>query len=120
MSNDLRIGLLIASLLVFFLILYFVINKKFYIKYSIAWLLWALLILMMVIFPDVFYELSHLVGIEMPVNAVFLIMVALLYGLVFYVYVMISKHNDEIIKLTYSVAALQKELDELKKEKKKK
>ena len=115
MSSDLRIGLLIASLFVFLLILYFVIHKKFYIKYSIAWLLWALLILLMVIFPDVFYEFSHLVGIEMPVNAVFLIMVTLLYALVFYVYVMISKHNDEIIKLTYSVSALQKELDELKK-----
>jgi hypothetical protein len=68
----------------------------------------------MVIFPDLFYELSHLIGIEMPVNAVFLVMIGLLYALVFYVYVMISKHNDEIIKLTYSISVLQKELDELK------
>ncbi len=115
MSTDLRIGLLVASLLVFILILYFVVHRRFYIKYSIAWLLWALLILLMVIFPDLFYELSHLIGIEMPVNAVFLVMIGLLYALVFYVYVMISKHNDEIIKLTYSISVLQKELDELKK-----
>ena len=115
MSSDLRIGLLIASLLVFVLILYFVIHKNFYIKYSIAWLLWALLILLMVIFPDAFYELSHLIGIEMPVNAVFLVMIGLLYALVFYVYVMISKHNDEIIKLTYHISVLQKELDKIKK-----
>ncbi len=114
MSTDLRIGLLVASLLVFILILYFVVHRRFYIKYSIAWLLWALLILLMVIFPDLFYELSHLIGIEMPVNAVFLVMIGLLYALVFYVYVMISKHNDEIIKLTYSISVLQKELDELK------
>ena len=114
MSTDLRIGLLVASLLVFILILYFVVHRRFYIKYSIAWLLWALLILLMVIFPDPFYELSHLIGIEMPVNAVFLVMIGLLYALVFYVYVMISKHNDESIKLTYSISVLQKELDELK------
>ena len=114
MSSDLRIGLLIASLFVFLLILYCVIHKKFYIKYSIAWLLWALLILLMVIFPDAFYEFSHLLGIEMPVNAVFLITVSLLYALVFYVYVMISKHNEEIIRLTYSVASLTKENNDLK------
>ena len=51
----------------------------------------------------------------MPVNTVFLIMIALLYGLTFYVYIMISKHNEEIIKLTYEVAYLRKEMDELKK-----
>jgi len=112
-SSDLRVGLLIASLVVFALILYSVIHKKFYIKYSIVWLLWALLILLMVIFPDLFYELSHLIGIEMPVNAVFLVMIGLLYALVFYVYVMISKHNDEIIKLTYTISVLQKKLDDL-------
>ena len=48
----------------------------------------------------------------MPVNAVFLIMIALLYGLTFYVYVMISKHNEEIIKLTYEISSLKKQLEE--------
>ena len=48
----------------------------------------------------------------MPVNAVFLIMITLLYDLSFYSYIMISKHNDEIIKLTYEVASLKKKLEE--------
>ena len=114
MSTNLRIGLLFASLMVFLLILYFVIKKRFFIKYSIAWLLWSVFILLMVLFPDVFYELSHSIGIEMPVNAVFLITIFLLYALVFYVYVMISKHNDEIINLTYKIAQLEKELNDIK------
>ena len=42
-------------------------------------------------------------------------MIGLLYALVFYVYIMISKHNEEIIKLAYEVAVLKKELEELKK-----
>ena len=127
MSSGLRLGLLIASIMsgiVFFIssivrgsfctvfILFFVIKKKLNIKYSIVWILWALLSLIMAIFPQTFYELSHLLGIEMPVNAVFLIMIALLYGLTFYVYIMISKHNSEIIKLTYEVSSLKKQLEE--------
>ena len=115
MSSSLQIGLLLASLMVFFLILYCVIQKRLNIKYSIVWILWALLSLLMAIFPKTFYSLSNLLSIQMPVNTVFLIMTALLYALVFYVYIMISKHNEEIIRLTYEVASLKKELEELKK-----
>ena len=73
--------------------------------------------MMMAVFPEIFYSLSSLLGIQLPVNTVFLIMTALLYALTFYVYIMISKHNEEIIKLTYEVASLKKELDEIKREK---
>ena len=112
MSSGLRIGLLIASLIAISFVLYFVIKKKLNIKYSIVWILWALLSLIMSIFPKTFYEFSHILGIEMPVNGVFLIMIGLLYGLTFYVYIMISKHNKEIIDLTYEIASLKKQLED--------
>ena len=115
MSSSLRLGLLIASLIAFSFVLFFVLNKKLNIKYSIVWLLWALSTLIMAIFPETFYQFSHLVGSAIPVHAVFLIMIGLLYGLTFYVYIMISKHNLEIIRLTYEVARLKKELEETKK-----
>ena len=115
MNIGLRVGLLIASIIAFTFILFFVIKRRLNIKYSIVWILWAILTLLMSIFPELFYDLSHLLGIEMPVNAVFLIMATLLYGLTFYVYCMISKHNEEIVKLTYEIAVLKKELEELKK-----
>lgn len=117
MSTSLRIGLLLASLGVFGVIIASVIKKKLNIRYSIVWLLWALLSLVMAVFPETFYAISDFLGIQLPVNTVFLIMTALLYSLTFYVYIMISKHNEEIIKLTYEVATLKKELDELKQKK---
>ena len=114
MSSSLRIGLLIASIIALCFVILNIKKKMLNIKYSIVWILWALLSLIMAIFPKTFYGLSKLLGIEMPVNAVFLIMIALLYGLTFYAYMMISKHNDEIIKLTYEVASLKKEIEDLK------
>lgn len=115
MSSNLRLGLLIASLLALILVLFSVIKNRLNIKYSIVWILWSLLSLVMSIFPSTFYELTHLLGIEMAVNGVFLIMIALLYGLTFYVYVMISKHNTEIIKLTYEISSLKKQIEDKKK-----
>lgn len=117
MSSGLRLGLLLASLAALGSVLFFVINKHLNIKYSIIWILWALLALAMAIFPDIFYSFTGLLGIEIPVNGVFLIMIALLYILTFYVYIMISKHNAQIIKLTYEIASCKKELEKLKKKK---
>ena len=115
MGFSLHSGLLLASLSALVVIIVAVVRRRLNIKYSIVWLLWAISTLVMAIFPETFYQFSHLVGIEIPVNAVFLIMIGLLYGLTFYVYIMISKHNQEIIRLTYEVARLKKELEETKK-----
>lgn len=115
MNLNLRTGLIIASVLVLIVILFTVAKRKLNIKYSIVWIIWALLSLIMAIFPDTFYGIADLLGIELPVNAVFLIMTALLYFLTFYVFIMISKHNEEIIKLTYENSLLRKEIEELKK-----
>lgn len=115
MNIGLRAWLVVADLVVFALILFTITKKKLNIKYSIVWLLWSILTLILAIFPEIFYQFAHFMGIEMPVNAVFLIMIALLYALVFFVYSTISKHNEELIQLTYEIARLKKELDELKK-----
>lgn len=112
MSSGLRIGLLIASLIAIIAIVYCIVKNKLNIKYSIVWILWAIFSLLMSIFPKSFYGIAKLLGIELPVNAVFLIMMALLYVLTFYLYLTISKHNEEIIQLTYEISSLKKELDE--------
>ena len=114
MNFSLHSGLLLASLCALVVIILAVVRKKLNIKYSIVWLMWALLSLLMAIFPESFYQISDFLGIQLPVNTVFLIMTALLYALTFYVYIMISKHNEEIIRLTYEISVLKKELDELK------
>ena len=101
MNIGLRAWLVVAALVVFALILFTITKKKLNIKYSIVWLLWSILTLILAIFPEIFYQFAHFMGIEMPVNAVFLIMIALLYALVFFVYSTISKHNEYLIQLTY-------------------
>lgn len=67
-------------------------------------------------FPNIIYKLSYLIGIETPSNAVFLIMMFLLYCLTFYIYFIISRHNEDIINLDYEIAVLKKKVEELEKE----
>lgn len=112
MNIGLKFGLIIVSILVLIVIVISVARRKLNIKYSIIWFIWSLLSLIMAIFPETFNGVAQLLGIELPVNAVFLIMTALLYLLTFYVYIMISKHNEEITKLTYEISVLKKELNQ--------
>lgn len=118
MNIGLRMGLTIASVSVLIVVSSLIAKKRLNIKYSIVWLVWSLLLVFMSIFPETFYMVSDILGIELPVNAVFLIMIALLYALTLFVYIMISKHNEEIIKLTYETALLKKQIEELKKNEK--
>lgn len=115
MNINLRNGLVLVSLLVLILIIITVVKRKLNIRYSFVWIVWAFVSLLMAIFPESFYSIADFLGIEIPVNAVFLIMAALLYFLTFYVYIMISKHNEEIIQITYENSLLKKEIENLKK-----
>lgn len=117
MNKVLQLVLLAGSIIVLFIVLRFVIKNKMNIRFAIIWVIWSLAMIIISIFPSIIYSISNLLGFEKPVNAIFLLMVFLLYCLSFYLFVSISKHNDEILNLNYEIAALKKKIEELENEK---
>ena len=117
MNKVLQLTLLAGSIIVLFVVLRFVIKNKMNIRFAIIWVVWALAMIIISIFPGIIYSLSNLLGFEKPVNAIFLLMIFLLYCLSFYLFVSISKHNEEILNLNYEIAALKKKVEELENEK---
>lgn len=107
--------LLIISLCVFLYILHDVRKNKMNIKYAMVWILWSLSIIIISIFPQIVSWLSVILGIQFPSNTVFLIFIFLLYCLSYYIYLMLSKHNEDIMNLNYQIAALKKRIDDLEK-----
>ena len=84
------------------------------------WIVLAFVLIIMSIFPGIMYKISGLLGFEKPVNAIFLIMIFLLYCLSFYVYLKISRHNEDIVNMNYELASLKKRVEELESKKRKK
>lgn len=117
MNKVLQLALLAGSIIVLFIVLRFVIKNKMNIRFAIIWVIWSLAMIIISIFPSIIYSISNLLGFEKPVNAIFLLMIFLLYCLSFYLFVSISKHNDEILNLNYEIAALKKKIEELENEK---
>ena len=117
--NNLQLSLLIVSVLVLIFVLWNIIKNKMNIGYAMVWILWALGMVIISLFPKIVAKVTKLLGIQTQSNAVFLITIFLLYCLTFYLYLRISRHNEDIVNLNYEIASLRKKVEELENKKKK-
>lgn len=104
--------LLITSILVLLFVIYTVTKNKMNIHYSLVWILWAIGMIVISLFPSIISKITLILGIQYPSNTIFLIFIFLLYCLSFYLFVVTSKHNEEITKLNYEIASLKKKLED--------
>jgi len=110
--ETMQIGLLIISVLMLIFVIYEVRKNKMNIHYSVIWIIWGSFLIILSLFPSLLNTIASILSITAPVNAVFLIMIFLLYCLTFYIYLKISKHNEEIITLNYEIASLKKRIED--------
>lgn len=115
MGIGLQIGLFIASFISLLVVLMNVVKNKMNIHYAMIWIIWGISMVVISIFPQIIFTISEFLSIQVPVNAVFLIMIFLLYCLSFYIYLKLSKQTEQIINLNYEVAVLKKRLEEIEK-----
>ena len=113
--NNLQLTLLIVSILVLLVVLRNIIRNNMNIGYAMVWILWAIGMVIISLFPGIVARITRILGIQTQSNAVFLITIFLLYCLTFYLYLRISRHNENMVNLNYEIAALKKETEELRK-----
>ena len=114
-TGTLRLFLLIAILVYFALLVLLMRRGSMSIKYSLVWVFAGLIMLILIVWPDILYRFSMLVGISMPVNA--------LYSFIFFCMLIIlvsltaiaSGMNEKIKKLTQTQAIMEQRLRELEK-----
>ena len=104
MSNLLRIVLMVVSLLSMFFVMIRVRKSKLKIDYSLFWIIFSLLLLIVSIFPGIAYSLSNLLGFMAPVNFVFLFIIFLLIIHSFYLTQKLSKTENMVQSLTEELA----------------
>ena len=109
MSNRLRIILLIVLLITLLVIIKEVRSKKLELQYTITWLFLMVVLLFSVLFPDVLYALTDLVGITLPINMIFLLGFAFSLIVIYRLTVAVSKLSNETKELTQEIAILKKE-----------
>ena len=100
MSIDLRILLIVSSVLMLLAVVMKIRKSKFQIRDGVFWFLLSALFLFMSIFPQLVMDLSGLIGVESPANLVFLGIIAIVLVKNFLLSAKVSQLEYNLMKLT--------------------
>jgi len=103
-SIELRILLIISSVVMITAVVLRIRKSKFQIHDGIFWFLLSILFLTLSIFPQIALRLSELIGVESPANLVFLGILSLLLVKNFLLSIKVSLLESNLLKLTQRVA----------------
>lgn len=104
--TNIQIEMSIAAILLLALIIVSLRKNRISTKSFITWLLLPIVFLLIAIFPEPLATLSNWLGFETLSNFIFLITIALLIILCFFLTVVISHQQAQIIKLIQEVSIL--------------
>lgn len=104
MSFILRIGLIIVSVLTLIFITRKVRNAQVKLEDSIFWFCVAFVLLLLSIFPQIFFAISDFAGIISPANLVFLLFIFILLILGFNLSVHLSQTDTRLKEITQQLA----------------
>lgn len=114
MSIYLRIILVVISMLSMLNILKRVRKSKLQIEYSIFWIVFSILLILVAVFPQPMFVLAQIFGIQSPANMVFLFVIFILLIKLFNMTIEVSQLQYKQQELVQKIA-----LDENKKTEKK-
>lgn len=118
LNTVLRISL-ILGIMIYFCILFFLINKKsLNLKYSLLWILSGIIMLIISIFPKIMIFITELLGIVDMTNGLFTVIIFCIILILISITSIVSKMNDRNKQLIQKCALLEKRVRELEKNKK--
>ena len=119
MSTVFRVILIVVSLLTTFYILKKIRQSKLQIEYAIFWILFAGVLILFSLFPWLVSMLTRLIGMQLPVNFIFLFFIFVLLVKMFLMTIELSTLENKVKDLTHELALEEKErADEQKEENK--
>lgn len=112
MLSTMQFSLLTGSILTLIFVLVVAKRTRMNIHYTIIWIVWALIIIVLSLFPVLIDWIAKILSIATPVNAIFLIFIFLVYLISFYLFVRVSQQNEKIRTLTYEIAELKRQIQD--------
>jgi len=110
----LQVILLIVSFIVFVSLIQMIRKYKLELKYSLLWLLLSFSLVVLSLVPNISVLISQLIGIETPVNALFLIGIILAMSIVFSLTVALSRISNKMKDLAQDLGILKQEVSDLR------
>ena len=104
MSGLLRVLLIVSAVL----LLVFMLNKirqaKMKIEYTVFWILFSSILIIMGVFPKIFYMVSEFIGFQSPISMIYLIIIFVLIVKMFFMTIHLSQLENKVDNLTQQIA----------------
>ena len=104
MSLRLQVILLILFVLIFIFLINQVKKKAVALKYTLAWLLLDVVLIVLTCFPNLLLIISEMLGITSPMNMIFFCGFVLALVIIYTLTVALSRNSDRIRSLAQQVA----------------
>ena len=111
-TTKFQIIILIAVCSYFFVLIHLLKKKTLNLKYTLLWIFFGLVMLILAIFPNLLNWMSDVVGVYEPTNALFAIVFFCLILILVALTAIVSKMKERIKQLTQTIALLERRLDE--------
>lgn len=109
MSTVFRVILIVVSLLTTFYILKKIRQSKLQIEYAIFWILFSGVLIIFSLFPWLVSMFTRLIGMQLPVNFIFLFFIFVLMVKMFLMTIELSTLENKVKDLTQELALEEKE-----------
>ena len=104
MSIAIRLLLIVSSVLTFVYILRRIHKSQIQIQDSVFWIMFSFVVLLMALFPGVIISLADVLGIQSPVNFVFLVFIFFAYIKIFSMTIKIATLENKIKAMAFEIA----------------
>jgi hypothetical protein len=111
LNFKLQIAVILISLLMMGYILYLIRQEIIELKYSSIWLVVGMLMIVVAVQPDLVSDVARLLGIGLPVNALFLFTLLFILMILMVVTIAISKVSLKHTRLAQEIALLRQALE---------
>lgn len=118
MSKNLIITLIFASLFIFILASRYLRKGRIPEKYALLWYLFAFIILIVSLFPNILSFLARTLGFQLVSNMIIVLLIGILFLLVMALTIMIAGQKKKTTLLIQEVSILKNEINNLKEKKK--
>ncbi len=109
MSTVFRVILIVVSILTTFYILKKIRQSKLQIEYAIFWILFSGVLIIFSLFPWLVSMFTRLIGMQLPVNFIFLFFIFVLMVKMFLMTIELSTLENKVKDLTQELALEEKE-----------
>lgn len=100
----LRVILITGAILLMAFMLKRIRQSKLKIEYTVFWITFSGVLVIMGIFPKLFYKISDFLGFQSPINMIYLVIIFILIVKMFFMTLQISQLENKIDSLTQQIA----------------